>query len=265
LKFEEVRGLVDGVPFMKPDQAQILYDFILQKQPRDCLELGFAHGVSVCYTAAALQELGRGHLTAVDLTISREWQQPSIEELLDKTGLGSSVTVVREPTSYTWFLKRKLEAASDDSGVYDFCYIDGSKNWTIDGLAFFVVDKLLRQDGWILFDDFTWTYARSSEESRQRLEEAGIFVGRMGDDELSAPQVEAIFRLLVMKHPDYAEFITRGDWAWAHKIESSRRTLAVEETMSLRTALVRGFRRIGRLATRAPPPASGPSRSTPAR
>ena len=29
--------------------------------------------------------------------------------------------------------------------IYDFCFIDGSKNWTIDSSAFFLVDKLLKQ------------------------------------------------------------------------------------------------------------------------
>lgn len=249
MKFEDVRDHVDGVPFMKPEQGRILYDFVMQERPEQCLELGFAHGVSVCYTAAALQELGRGHVTAVDLEASQDWQSPSIEDLLRRTGLGGYVTVAREQTSYTWFLKRKLEESSE-GGIYDFCYIDGPKNWTIDGMAFFVVDKLLRQNGWILFDDLTWTYGHSTPESRQKLEEAGIFVSRMADDELSTPQVEAIFRLLVMRHPDYSEFKTRGDWAWAHKVAAPRRTLTVEETMSLRTALVRGLRRVAKAGGR---------------
>lgn len=251
MKFEEVRRHVEGVPFMSPEQGKILYDFVRSRKPADCLELGFAHGVSVCYVAAALQELGRGHVTAVDLEASQEWQQPSIEDLLDRTGLHDYVTVVREKTSYTWTLKKLLEQNPDPARIFDFCYIDGPKNWTIDGLAFFLVDKLLRQDGWVLFDDLTWTYGSSSAESRKKLEEAGILVNQMGEDELNTPQVELIFRHLVMTHPGYSEFRTHDDWAWAHKVASSRRVLTVEERVPLTSMLKRGLRKLGRAAIRA--------------
>lgn len=248
MKFDEVRQRIEGVPFMSPEQGKILYDFVYARKPVDCLELGFAHGVSVCYAAAALQELGRGHVIAVDLEASREWQQPSIEDLLDRTGFHDYVTVVREKTSYTWTLKKMLEDKPDPAGIFDFCYIDGPKNWTIDGLAFFLVDKLLRQDGWILFDDFTWTYGGSSPESRKKLEEAGILVNQMGEDELNTPQVELIFRHLVMTHPSYSEFRIHDDWAWAHKVEAPRRVLTVEERAPLTSLVKRGLRKLGKAA-----------------
>ena len=73
-------------------------------------------------------------------------------------GLGHRVTIHREINSYTWFLKKKIAGQSANGKCepcYDFCFIDGAKNWTIDGLAFFLVDKLLKADGWILFDDYS--------------------------------------------------------------------------------------------------------------
>ena len=57
--------------------------------------------------------------------------------------------IVREVNSYNWFLKKQIEAQTKDGicePCYDFIFIDGAKNWTIDGLAFFLADKLLRPE-----------------------------------------------------------------------------------------------------------------------
>jgi predicted O-methyltransferase YrrM len=243
VKFEEVKNLVTGVPYMTPRQGKILYDFVLNEERQDCLELGFAHGVSSCYIAAALDELGGGHLTAVDLVAGLEWQQPSIDDMLAKTGLQDYVTVVRERTSYTWFLKKALEKHLESPETYDFCFIDGPKNWTIDGFAFFLVDRLLREDGWILFDDYDWRYRNAQKWNVEKFEQTGVMISQMGPDQLDTPHVALIFELLVMTHPDYAEFKVQDDeWAWAHKIAAGRRTLAVEETYPVSTLLKRGIR-----------------------
>lgn len=229
MKFEEIRTHLEGIPYMEQDRARMLYEFIIENKIANCLELGFAHGVSSCYIAAALDELGTGHLTSVDLIEATEWQKPSIEELLSKTGLGQYVTVAREQTSYTWFLKKKIEENSKDGNcdqVYDFCFIDGPKNWTIDGCAFFLVDKLLRQDGWILFDDFSWKY---SEFGREVMD--SISLRAMGDDELNTPQIELIFRLLVMQHSNYSHFKIQDNWwAWAQKTTSPTKHILYEST-----------------------------------
>jgi len=67
MKFEEVRRKVGAVPFISPEHGLELYDMILREQPEGILELGIAHGTATCYMAAALEETGRGKITAVDL------------------------------------------------------------------------------------------------------------------------------------------------------------------------------------------------------
>ena len=71
---------------------------------------------------------------------------------------------MREFSSYTWWLKEQVQARSDRAGnvepLYDFVYLDGAKNWTIDGLAVVLIEKLLRPGGWLLMDDLPWTYAQ---------------------------------------------------------------------------------------------------------
>ena len=218
MKFNEISSLLQGIPYISQKRGKEIYEFILNKKPLRVLELGFAYGTSSCYIAAALDEIGTGDLTTVDLvhTINKK---PSIEELLSKAGLKKYVTINREVTSYTWFLKKKIEENSSSNvcqPIYDFCFIDGSKNWTIDSSAFFLVDKLLKQDGWILFDDLKWTYAKKLSKGKSHSD--GISIREMGEDERNVPHIELIFRLLVMQHPNYSDFnITDKNWAWAHK------------------------------------------------
>ena len=80
------------------------------------------------------------------------------------------MTVVREFSSYTWWLKEQVQARSDaratSSRRYDFVYLDGAKNWTIDGLAVVLIEKLLRPGGWLLMDDLHWTYATTRAARR---------------------------------------------------------------------------------------------------
>jgi predicted O-methyltransferase YrrM len=225
MNFEEIKSRIQGIPFMTPDEGKKIHDFIIQNRLSQCLELGFAYGVSSSYMAAALDELGTGHLTSVDMEKARAWQKPSIEETLARIGLDQYVTTVREKTSYTWFLKREIERRTVD-GVcepfYDFCYIDGCKNWTVDGAAFFLVDKLLKPGGWILFDDYLWSYAATGRDQTD-----GIIHAELSEDERNNPQIEAVFRLLVQQHPGYSDFRIEGNWAWAHKISmEAQRSIA---------------------------------------
>jgi predicted O-methyltransferase YrrM len=244
MKFEAINAIVNDVPFISTKKARILYDFLIQTRANQCLELGHGHGASSCYIAAAIDELGIGRLTTVDLLNSR-FREPNIEHLLSLAGLEKYVDIQREVNSYTWFLKKKIEYLTKDyicEPMYDFCYIDGPKNWTVDGLAFFLVDKLLRPGGWILFDDYSWTYGWSEQS-----ETDGISNRQLGVDELNQAHIERIFQLLVMQHPSYSEFkIQDEDWAWAHKVSSPSKTTSMYTTYTLVDIVKLTARRIGR-------------------
>jgi len=242
MNVEDLIPLVRRVPYIAPDQGRVLYKHIRETHPEHCLELGFAHGVSSCYIAAALAENGSGRLTTVDLEETANHFHPSIDELLEKTGLARWVDVRREHTSYTWFLKKMIEQRTTGSvcqPLYDFCFIDGCKNWTVDGLAFFLVDKLLREGGYILFDDLKWTYEQAQEKYGLKMTD-GIVLRDLGDDERSQPHIDLIFRLLVMQHPSYSWFRLEDDnWAWARKVRSDQATLIIDTRLSMRTVIYR--------------------------
>ena len=73
---------------------------------------------------------------------------------------------------------------------------------------------LLKSGGWIIFDDFNWSYEKS--HSLKDLD----FVKNMPKDERVTPQVQKIYELLVKPHPDFCNFVTDGYWAYAQKLDS---------------------------------------------
>lgn len=207
MQFVDVHALVDGIPHMTKDQGRTVHDFLLRKGSTRVLELGFAHGVSTCVFAAAMEETG-GHVTTID-RVSAQHREPNIYELLERTGLADRVTVVLEETSYTWALMRFLE--QDPMPRFDFVYVDGAHSWDVDGFAFYLVDQLLEPGGWILFDDLNWCLAGSPTMS------ALPEVLALPEIQQRTRQVRKVFRLLVRRHPNYDRFRDADNWGWARK------------------------------------------------
>ena len=217
MKFAEIHSRVGNIPFISKKNARFLYDLIVGEKVSDVLELGIAHGVATCIIAAALHELGRGKVTAVDL-LGADFK-PTAEELLARCGLSHYAEVARMKTGYNWFLHNKI-AEQSTNGVcqplYQLCIIDGPKNWTIDGAAFFMADKLLLYGGVMIFDDYNWTYA---EASKVREVTDGITHRALSAEEAQTPHIREVFDLLVRQHPGYGEFsiIDEGNWVTARK------------------------------------------------
>lgn len=219
MKINEIKKLVNGIPHMEFSQAKQITGFILENKFQNILELGFQHGVSTCYIAGALDELGRGKITTIDLENAR-LAEPNIENLLNNLGLRKYVTVFYEPTSYIWRLMKMLE--ENPSPGFDFCYIDGAHTWFVDGFAFFLIDRFLLPGGYIVFDDLDWTYATSPalKDSDQ--------VKNMPLDERTTPQIRKVYELLVKPHPSYNHFVIKDGWAYARKISIDSKTTIPE-------------------------------------
>jgi predicted O-methyltransferase YrrM len=233
---------------MSPELGRRVYDHIVETQPERALELGTAHGVSAAYMAAALEANGAGHLTTVDH--AGAGYDPSPEEVLDRAGLAHRVTIVRRDSSYNWFLKSEIEAASDAAGNceprYGFCYLDGSKNFNVDGLAVVLIEKLLHPGGWLLMDDLEWTY-----ESNPWIVPSGDGkpLGPLSESERTEPHLLAVFELLVKQHPSFTRFIREDAWyGWAQKRSGERRRYEVATSRPLGALLAAELRRLRRRA-----------------
>jgi predicted O-methyltransferase YrrM len=248
MKFEQIYSLVGHVPFISKRNADFLYHLIIKEKLTNILELGIAHGTATCYMAAALDELGGGSITAVDLLETKDVFKPSAEEQLKNSGLSPYAQVVRMQTGYTWFLHNDIakNTVSDKCNeIYDLCIIDGPKNWTIDGAAFFMVDKLLKKNGWIIFDDYKWTYAT---RGKQRDSTDGITHRSLSREEREIPHIKEIFELLVKQHQNYGKLIVSDnrDWAIAQKTQNQEKVYSIRYTVKFRNIISRLMRNIYR-------------------
>ncbi|MBE0643764.1 MAG: class I SAM-dependent methyltransferase [Bacteroidetes bacterium] len=210
MQFDAIVSILENVPHMPPERGKLIYEFVRARQPKRILELGFAHGTSTCYMAAALEENGGGRITTIDSRVAKQ-RVPDIHSLLDKSGLASFVETVYAERSYTWELLKLLEDATKEGKtepLFDFVFIDGGHTWDSDGFSFLLADRLLKPGGWVLFDDVIWTPSVCAGEP---------WVDAMPAEERDVAHVEKIFNLLVVPHPDYDSFEFDGTWAWARK------------------------------------------------
>ncbi len=246
MTFHDIQSKVGAVPYITKENARFLYDLILREKIGSILELGVAHGTATCVMAAALDELGQGRITAVDLIEAEKEFDPSPEIQLSACGFSDRVDIRRMQSGYTWFLHDAIvENTVNDvcTPVYDLIVIDGPKNWTIDGAAFFMADKLLKPGGWIIFDDVHWTYA---EADTRRDSTDGITHCSLSVEERCTPHILHVVDYLVKQHPSYGEItvLEDRDWAVARKIESASKTYTVvnqESTRSLFRKVLAAF------------------------
>ena len=184
---------------------------MLRSGVENVLELGFAHGTSTAYIAAALQERGEGVVVTIDRPQALD-RQPNIHQILETLGLQRFARPIIAERSYNWELMHLIEQQHEDGreGWFDFCFVDGAHTWETDGFAFFLADKLLRPDRWILFDDLPWTQEGSPNLSPEKAREIPA-------EERQTPQMLKVFELLVRQHPAYTDFRVMGTYGWAYK------------------------------------------------
>jgi predicted O-methyltransferase YrrM len=247
MSFEAVARAVAGLPFMSPEQGRLVYDHVRATRPAEVLELGTAHGVGAAYLAGALADNGAGRLTTVDFAGAA--YDPPPEAVLARAGVAERVRIVREFSSYTWWLKEQVQARSDRAGnvepLYDFVYLDGAKNWTIDGLAVVLVEKLLRPGGWLLMDDLDWSYAQ--DPGREATD--GIVHRELSEPERTEPHLRAVFDLIVAQHPAFTEVKVQDEWwGWARKAPGEPRRYSVEVSRPLGALAAGALRKLKRRA-----------------
>lgn len=215
---EAAIALVDekfgDLPYMTTRQALSLGALIKREGLGNLLELGTFHGKSTAYMAAVLEALGRGSLVTID-RLDVETKNPNVYEILKRLELSHRVQVYLEPRSLTWRLMRLIE--EHESACFDFCYFDGGHSWDVTGYAFFLVDRLLKPGGWVIFDDLDWTYERMIKPG----EPLPGFLSRMPEEERTTAQVRKVWDLLVSRSAGYEGHELIGNWGVARKRNSS--------------------------------------------
>ena len=138
-----------------------------------------------------------------------------LSKRLDTTVIRRIEFVRIADSSYNWWLKEQVAARSDRDGnvegVYDLCYLDGAHNWTVDGLAVILIEKLLRPGGSLLLDDYNWTHRSDPHGQRER----GVFFP-LSKAERDEPHIRSVFELIVKPHPLLGEFRVEDESGHGH-------------------------------------------------
>jgi predicted O-methyltransferase YrrM len=217
MDLETLKKNLKGIPHTSAEDGEILYNFLLELKPKRILELGFDHGVSTSYSSLAAQK-SNFQIDTIDRPDALN-SKPDIYENLKNNGLEKNVNVIISERTYIWELRNIIKKHTQNgqcTPIYDFCFIDGAHTWETDGFAFFLVDKLLKPGGWILFDDINWTISESKSLANFD------FIKEMPIEEKTTAQVKEIIELLVSQHPNYGNLKIQGKWAWVQKTNESK-------------------------------------------
>jgi len=229
MKYTEVVENVKGLRWMSTAQGKILYDLVTDNNIENVLELGFFHGVSALYMAAALEEKGAdGLITTIDKLNAKELE-PNIEYLSYNLGLSAYIKPIYAHDCYTWELLRLLELKPRPS--FDLIFIDGAHIWKTDGFAFFLCDKLLAENGYLIMDDIWWSMSKNAVPNNDE------YTKKYSNEEQSTNQLEKVFNLLIKEHPYYDKFRIEDGWAYARKVGVSTQN-NVKESVKVKTVLI---------------------------
>ena len=210
--FDQVEARFADLKYMRSDQAKWIRDFILGKDVHDILEIGFYHGKSTAYMAAALEDANRGQVVTIDLESARQ-REPNITQVMDELGLSDRVRPIFAHRSYTWELGKLVREAPRPQ--FDLCYFDGGHTWDPTGFGFVLVDMLMKPGGWVIFDDINWSIDASAGER-----DGPIPRHWRGCDaeERATPAVKLVFDTLV-PHLGYTDrkIVREHGWGVARK------------------------------------------------
>ncbi|MGB2711212.1 MAG: class I SAM-dependent methyltransferase [Conexibacter sp.] len=104
--------------------------------------------------------------------------------------------------SYNWSLMKLLREGR--AGSFDYVFIDGAHTWAFDALAFLLVDRLLAPGGYVDFDDYDWTLARSPSMNPETFPTTSRLYT---PEQIAEPQVALVVDVLVRAGGRYEELV----------------------------------------------------------
>lgn len=131
---------------VRKNQAEFISQFIQKNNLKKTLEIGFAYGCSAAHIINATKSK---HI-AIDPK-TEIWGNLGFKNL-EKLGLKKYLTFIKDQSHNA--LPRLLEEGTK----LDFAFIDGNHFFEYIMVDFHFIDKMLEQDGYIMFDD-SWLRA----------------------------------------------------------------------------------------------------------
>lgn len=136
------------------EEAELLARVVADLNPRDSLEIGLGYGFSALAICASADRptADRRHLI-VDPHQNSYWGGLGLQHL-HEAGFAAMIELHED---YSYRVLPRLEA---EHKRFDLAFIDGWHTFDFVFVDFFYIDKLLRDDGVVVFDDADWPSVR---------------------------------------------------------------------------------------------------------
>jgi predicted O-methyltransferase YrrM len=147
VEVQDTLGRVSRAVSKPPFWCLVLFKLLRTFQPKSCVELGTAVGISAAYQAAALRVNGRGGLTTLEGAASLA---NIAQRNLDRLGLGTVEVVVGR---FRDTLSRVLASRQP----VDYVFIDGHHDEQATLNYFEIMNPFLAGTALLVFDDIAWS------------------------------------------------------------------------------------------------------------
>lgn len=181
----------------KPNRKTIR--FLKKTRSRVIAEVGVYEGATSMEIARHLD--GKGVLYLFDFNDRVEFARKRLAKagFTKVRACGCTSTIM---DSYNWPLMKLLKA--NRKPIFDYVFIDGAHSWAIDGFAFLLIDRLLKPNGFVDFDDYNWSLAKSRALNPTTFPQIKCL---FSDEQIKATQVKLIVDLLVRRDDRYREVV----------------------------------------------------------
>jgi predicted O-methyltransferase YrrM len=130
------------------EQCEFLQKIISKNNFSSSIEIGFAYGISTLAITEEIVKNGGKHVVIDKFELS-EWDGVGLD-LLSQAGFSKNIEFYEE---YCYITLPKL---LEQERKFDFAYVDSTKQMDWLMVDFFYLDKLLKLDGIIIYDDVTF-------------------------------------------------------------------------------------------------------------
>ncbi len=188
-------GQADYASLSNPSwDALALLDLILESNRSPIIaEVGVGIGATTLELGKKLQ--GQGALYVFDYTHTlKELVADLLERGIENIRpFGSSRTLY---DSYTWQLLKlaRHHRNAGDDGIFDLAYLDGAHSFVHDVGATALLKKLMKPGGYLLFDDYTWTFESSPTMNPAKMPRVREWYS---EEQLATPHIKLICETLM--------------------------------------------------------------------
>lgn len=183
-------------------RGRALAEFCAEHGIRSFCEIGCNVGSTSKLVAEALPPSAEMHLFDIQSNIDRT--RPLVDQVPDKPKVHYYGNTLKLRDNYCWTLTNMVK---EGKPRFDYVYIDGAHDLTIDALAFFLLDRLLEVGGHIEFDDYEWTFGSSRTMSSHKWTREWYT-----PEQIDTPQIGMLVDSLVRTDERYEEVLKDRVW-----------------------------------------------------